>query len=79
MEILKFKTNVATQADVTSVTPALDQLEKVENWRFDTETENNILSVSGSGVDPQKVENALSEVGFNAELIRVLGIGGEAL
>ncbi|MFB9862416.1 copper chaperone [Rufibacter immobilis] len=79
MEILKFKTNVATQADVTSVTPALDQLEKVENWRFDTETENNILSVSGSGVDPQKVENALNEAGFSAELIRVLGIGGEAL
>ncbi|MDQ4138945.1 MAG: copper chaperone [Bacteroidota bacterium] len=79
MEILKFKTNVASEEEVNKVAPLLDKLEAISKWRIDTETEENILSISGDNVNPQQVENALAEAGFKAEVLRVLGISGEEL
>ncbi|MDQ3291536.1 MAG: copper chaperone [Bacteroidota bacterium] len=79
MEILKFKTNIASQEDLNKVAPLLDKMEAISKWQIDTETKENILSISGDNVNPQQVENALAEVGFKAEVLRVLGISGEEL
>lgn len=79
MEILKFKTNVADQQDVARVAPYLAKLVGIENWRIAPETKENILSIAGINLDPQLVENAVKEAGFQAELLRVLGVGGEDL
>ena len=79
MKILKFKTNIDSQEAVNKIAPGLDQEETVSKWQVDTNTDENILSVSGENLNPQKVENAVQEAGFNIELLRVLGVDGEDL
>ena len=63
MKILKFKTNLKNQDNVSKVAPYLDNAENISNWQVDTESEDKILSVSGEKIDPQKIENALQEAG----------------
>lgn len=79
MEIMKFKTNVAAEEDVVKVASGLDQLPGISNWKLDPTDENHLLSLSGTNLDPQQVENAVQQAGFTAELVRVVGIGGEGL
>jgi len=77
MEILKFKTNIGSKEDVSKVAPQLDKLTNISKWDVDTEIEEKVLSISGKDLNPQKVVNAMQEAGFEAEILRVLGIGGE--
>ena len=79
MKILKFKTNINTEADVAKLAPLLDKEESISKWDVDTASEEKVLSVSGENLLLQKVENAIQEAGFEAETLRVLGIGGEDL
>ncbi|MBC3539956.1 copper chaperone [Rufibacter sediminis] len=79
MEILKFKTNLSGQEEVAKVAPLLDKIETISEWQVDTQSSENVLSISGKNLDPQRVENALAEAGFTAEILRVLGIDGEGL
>ena len=79
MKILKFKTNINSTDDVTKVTPHLDKEESISNWDIDTESEDKVLSVAGINLNPQKVEDAVQAAGFEAEVLRVLGIGGEGI
>lgn len=76
MEILKFKTNVENQEAISKVAAYLDKEEGISKWNIDTESEEKILSVSGTDLSPQTVKNAVEQAGFKAETIRVLGIGG---
>ncbi len=79
MEILKFKTNIKTQEQVFMVAGALDSESSISKWNVDTDTDENILSISGDGLNPQKIENALQQAGSEAEILRVVGLGGEDL
>ncbi len=79
MKILKFKTNVKSAEEVAKVASFLDKEESISNWKIDPESEENILSVSGDNLNPQKVENAVQQAGFEIEVLRVLGTGGEGL
>ncbi|MBO0360496.1 copper chaperone [Hymenobacter sp. BT186] len=79
MELLKFKTTVTTVEEVARVAPFLNQLPAVEKWDIAPETEHHVLSISGHNLDPQQIENGLREAGFRAELLRVLGVGGDDL
>ncbi|MFB9864736.1 copper chaperone [Rufibacter immobilis] len=79
MELLKFKTNVQSQQQIEQVGPFLEKLQEIENWKIDVGTEENILSISGTNLNPQEIENAVKMAGYTAELLRVLGIGGQGL
>jgi len=79
MKILKFKTNIETQDDIAQVAPILDQAEEISKWDIDPDTDENILSVSGENLNPQTVENAVQKAGFKAEVLRIIGLGGEGL
>jgi len=79
MEILKFKTNIADQESVNKVGSLLDQQEGISKWNIDPNSDDNVLSISGDNVNPQKIENVVQEAGFQAETIRVVGIGGSDL
>lgn len=79
MKIFKFKTNLHNQENVTKVAAFLDKEDNISNWQVDTDSEENILSLSGENIDPQKIENALAEAGFKAQVLRVIGTGGEGL
>lgn len=76
MEIIKFKTNVENQEALAKVAPHLDKEKSISKWHLDTDSKERLLSVSGSELDPQVVENAIQKAGYKAEVIRVLGIGG---
>ncbi|TDN36936.1 copper chaperone [Hymenobacter sp. UV11] len=77
MELLKFKTTVTTAEAVAKVAPALNRLPAVVKWDIASETEPHVLSISGHELDPQQIENVFREAGFQAKLLRVLGIGGD--
>ena len=79
MELLKFNTNAATPPQVAAVATFLAKLPEVEHWEIAPETGKQILRVAGHELDPQRVENAAQEAGFQAVLIQVAGINGEDL
>ena len=79
MKILKFKTNVKNEAEIAKVASFLDKEQSIKDWKIDTGTEENILSVSGEDLNPQRVENAVQQAGFDIEVLRVLGTSGEGL
>lgn len=76
MEIIKFKTNVGDRDALSKVTPFLDKEETISRWNLDIESPEKLLSVSGTDLDPQTVENAVEQAGYIAEIVRVIGIGG---
>lgn len=76
MEILKFKTNVESQEALSKVAPHLDKVEKISKWSLDTESSEKVLSVSGTDLNPQAIENALKQAGYKADILRVMGISG---
>lgn len=79
MEILKFKTNIENQDQVNQLAPILDQVVGISKWQVDPGSEDHVLSLSGESLDPQRVESAVGQVGFKAEILRVAGISGEEL
>ena len=79
MQILKFRTNIANQDYTEELTQSLNQVTGLSKWEVDSESEDNILSVSGEKLNPQDIEDAIQKAGFKAELLRVLGITGEGL
>ncbi|TXK45860.1 copper chaperone [Pontibacter qinzhouensis] len=79
MEIIKFKTNIDNEESLSRVAPYLDKEESISRWKLDTGSIENILSVSGTDLDPQRIENVVKQAGFKAEIIRVIGIGGKDL
>ncbi|PTX13128.1 hypothetical protein C8N40_11350 [Pontibacter mucosus] len=76
MELLKFRTNVADQEALTKVAHYLNKEEKISKWNLDTESTDKVLSVSGTELNPQVIENAVEQAGYKAELIRIMGISG---
>ncbi|MFD2247736.1 copper chaperone [Pontibacter ruber] len=79
MEIIKFKTNVENEEALSRIAPFLDKEESISRWHIDTESNDKLLSVSGTDLDPQRIENVVQQAGFKAEIIRVIGIGGDGL
>ncbi|GAB3833981.1 copper chaperone [Pontibacter rugosus] len=79
MEVIKFKTNVENEEALSRVAPYLDKEESISRWKLDTGSTENILSVSGTDLDSQKIENVVQQAGFKAEIIRVIGISGKDL
>jgi copper chaperone len=77
MKILKFKTNIENQESLNQVSSLLDQEEAISKWKVDTEDNDHLLSVSGYDLEPDIVKALVERAGYRAELIRVLGIGGE--
>lgn len=79
MEVIKFKTNVDNEQALARVAPYLDREESISRWKLDIGSTENILSISGKDLDPQRIENVVKQAGFKAEIMRVIGIGGSDL
>lgn len=76
MKIIKFKTNINCGGCVSGVAPFLDGSEKISNWQVDTESSDKILSVAGEQIEPHQIKELVRKAGFQAEVLRVQGIGG---
>lgn len=70
MTTFKFKTNINCGSCIRSVTPFLNELDSVEEWRVDTEDPNKILTVESDASNASEILKAVSESGFSAEEIK---------
>lgn len=69
METLQFKTNINCGGCVAKVTPFLNQLEEIENWKVDTANPNKILTVSGEDLSCELIQQKVEQAGFMIEQV----------
>ena len=70
MHTLKFKTNIKCNACIQKVTPSLNALEKVENWKVNVGHPDKVLSIeTEEALNPKEVIMLLDQVGYHAEKI----------
>ncbi|PAC30291.1 heavy-metal-associated domain-containing protein [Flectobacillus sp. BAB-3569] len=64
MEKLQFKTNINCGNCVSKVSPFLNQVEEIENWKVDTSTLEKILTVEGEDLSIDKIKEVVESAGF---------------
>ncbi|ARS34481.1 heavy-metal-associated domain-containing protein [Pontibacter actiniarum] len=67
METYKFKTNINCGSCVKAVTPHLNKLEGVQEWKVDTDNPNKVLEVKADTADAQTIRSTVEKAGFKAE------------
>ncbi|MFD2245473.1 heavy-metal-associated domain-containing protein [Pontibacter ruber] len=67
MKTYKFKTTINCGSCVRAVTPHLNNLAGVEEWKVDTENPNKVLEVSTESLDAQTIRSTVEKAGFKAE------------
>jgi hypothetical protein len=79
MEILKFKTNITSEDNLQKIMPILNNEQSIHEWQIDSSNPDNLLTLSGTEVDPQLVINLLQKAGFEVEFMHVFGAAGGGL
>ena len=69
METYKFKTTINCGSCIKAVTPHLNKLEGVEEWKVDTANPDKVLEVKTSSLDAQQIKSTVEKAGFKAEQI----------
>ena len=69
METYKFKTTINCGNCVKAVTPHLNKVEGVEEWKVDTANPDKVLEVKTNSVDAQTIKSTVEKAGFKAEQI----------
>jgi len=69
MKIIEFKTNINCANCIKTVTPFLNKLEEVDDWKVDTENADKILTVEGDDFTAEEIISTLKDAGFNAAVI----------
>jgi copper chaperone len=68
METLKFKTNIKCDGCIATVTPYLDAVPGLTEWKVDTAVPEKILTVTGAnGSLTKEVVETLKKAGYQAE------------
>ena len=63
-----FKTNIHCENCIQGVSPFLNQEIDIENWKVDTNHQDNLLVIE-SDLDAQTLTKIVKEAGFQAELV----------
>lgn len=69
MMIVKFKTNINCGGCIKSVTPLLNELDNVDNWKVDTENPDKILEIELDNDDTAIILETVKKAGFEIEEI----------
>jgi len=69
MEKLQFKTNINCGGCIAKVTPFLNQVEEIEDWRVDTNNPDKILTINGEELSPSFIIETIEKAGFTAEQV----------
>lgn len=69
METYKFKTNINCGNCVKAVTPHLNKLDGVQEWKVDTNNPNKVLEVKANSANAQEIKSTVQKAGFEAELL----------
>ncbi len=67
MKTLKFKTNINCNNCVMSVTPFLNELDNIENWKVDIDSPDKTLEITIDDDDEESVIDAVKEAGYTIE------------
>ncbi|HAC15862.1 MAG TPA: hypothetical protein DCE78_07960 [Bacteroidetes bacterium] len=67
MKTLKFKTNIKCSGCIATVTPHLNALDGVENWKVDLENPEKILSVESTGATESQIIDSVITAGYKIE------------
>ncbi len=65
METLQFKTNINCGNCIKKVSPFLNKIEEIENWKVDTDNPDKILTVTGEAMLAETICEAVAEAGFD--------------
>ena len=68
MDTMQFKTNINCGGCLAKVKPFLDEVEGIEKWEVDLQSEDRILTVEACELPATEVEGILKKAGFNGEL-----------
>lgn len=67
MKTYKYKTNINCGGCVNAVTPHLNKIKGIKNWKVDTDNPEKILTVEAETANTSDVENAVRTAGFEIE------------
>ena len=67
MKTVQYKTNINCGSCIKSVTPFLNELDNVDEWKVDTDNPNKILTVELDDDDSDAVITAVTDAGFVIE------------
>lgn len=67
METVQFKTNIKCSGCIAKVTPILNELAGIDNWKVDIDNPEKILTVSAKGLKEQEIKTAVEKAGFKVE------------
>lgn len=70
MITLRFKTNINCGSCITSVTPALNKIDSIDEWKVDTENPNKILEIESEENNSAEIIEAVINAGFLIEPIQ---------
>ncbi len=70
MKIVKFKTNINCGSCIKSVTPFLNEVDNLDEWKVDTTNPDKILEVELDDNDEKTVIEAVKKAGFEIEEIK---------
>ncbi|WP_304234242.1 heavy-metal-associated domain-containing protein [Jiulongibacter sediminis] len=65
----QFKTNINCGNCVKTVSPFLNKLEEVDEWKVDTDNPNKILTVEGEDFTAEEIISAIKEAGYEGERV----------
>ena len=69
MKKVKFKTNINCGSCIKSVTPFLNEVDNLDEWKVDTDNPDKILEVELDDEDETTVIKAVKEAGYEIEII----------
>ena len=69
MKTVKYKTNINCGSCIKSVTPFLNELDNVDEWKVDTDNPDKILTVELDDEDSDAVVEAVKSAGYKIEEI----------
>ena len=67
MRKVKFKTNINCGGCIKSVTPFLNELENVDNWKVDIDNPDKVLEVELDDENEISVIDAVKKAGFEID------------
>jgi copper chaperone len=67
MKIVKYKTNINCGSCIKSVTPFLNELDNIDEWKVDTENPYKILTVEIDDEDSNAIIEAVKSAGYKIE------------
>ncbi len=67
MKKAKFETSLKCEGCVATLSEHMSQLDFVENWEVDLNSDKKVLTVQGESIDKEAVVKSVEDAGFTAK------------